>query len=79
MGHGTKMESGIKKMGNECKEEVRQIIKELRGQAEGENLENNRLSGLFGGAAKHMAKQNAYEEAAEMLEERILQPGDSKE
>lgn len=59
--------------GTECEAEVRQIVEELRGRAEDEKLENNRLSGLLGGTSTHLAKQNAYEEAAEMLEERILE------
>jgi len=60
-------------MESTCKEKVRQIIKELREQAEEEKIGNNRLSGLLTGTAKHVAKQNAYEEAADMLEKRILQ------
>lgn len=59
-------------MGESCKEEVQQIVEELRGKADDESLSNNILTGLFGSSATHLAKQNAYEEAAEMLEERIL-------
>ena len=59
-------------MESDSEKEARQIVKELRGQAEEEKVENNRLTALLGGGAKQVAKRNAYQEAAEMIEERIL-------
>jgi hypothetical protein len=55
-------------MATECEKEVEQIVQELRSKAEDENP-----TSLLKSSTAAFARQDAYTEAADMLEERILQ------
>jgi hypothetical protein len=56
-------------MSNDCETEVEKIVQELRSKSEDHR---DKASSVFRSTSEHIAEAQAFEDVADMLEERVL-------